>query len=109
MHIVLTINENSYIIFKKTEVKMPVVSEFHGMRIYMYFSDNDRHHKPHIHVIYGEYEAVVGIDGELLESALPNKQFRILSAWLAIHENELYSSWAKAVKNVAPGKIEPLR
>ena len=36
------------------------------------------------------------------------KQMRILSAWLAIHEEELYAAWNKAVRNEAPGKIAPL-
>ena len=87
---------------------MPEISTFHGMRIYMYYSDNDRHHKPHIHVFYGEYEAVVGIDGELIESGLPTKQFKILSAWLVIHEDELYATWNKAVKGETFEQIEPL-
>ena len=33
----------------------------------MIFNDNDKHHKPHVHVYYGKYEASVGLDGEVLE------------------------------------------
>lgn len=44
---------------------MPEISRFQGMAIKMLFLDNDKHHKPHVHVYYGDYEASVGIDGEL--------------------------------------------
>lgn len=63
---------------------------------------------PHVHVFYAEHQASVGIDGELLAGTLPVKQMRILSAWLAIHEEELYAAWNKAVRNEPPGKIAPL-
>lgn len=44
---------------------MPELSRFGGMVIYMLFKDVGQHHKPYVHVYYGEYEAAVGIDGEL--------------------------------------------
>lgn len=42
---------------------MPELSRFQGMIIKLIFFDSEKHHKPHIHVYYGEYEAAVGIDG----------------------------------------------
>ena len=56
-----------------------------------------------------EYEASVGIDGELLAGSLPVKQLRLVQAWALIHEEELYKAWNKAVRNEPFGKIEPLR
>ena len=50
---------------------MPELSRFFGIIIRMLFSDDDKHHKPHVHVYYGEYSAAVGLDGELLEGKLP--------------------------------------
>lgn len=47
-----------------------------GMVIYMLFMDTKQHSKPHVHVYYGEYEAAVGIDGELLAGSLPHKQLK---------------------------------
>ena len=44
----------------------------------------------------------------VLAGSLPAKQMRILSAWLAIHEDELYAAWNRAVRGEAPGKIQPL-
>lgn len=44
---------------------MPELSRFGGMVIYLLFYDNVQHNKPHVHVYYGEYEAAIGVDGEL--------------------------------------------
>ena len=88
---------------------MPELSRFYNIIVKMLFSDNSQHHKPHIHVFYNEHEASVGIDGELLSGSLPVKQLRLVLAWIAIHEDELYASWNKAVKNEPFGKIEPLK
>lgn len=49
--------------------------------------------KPHIHVYHGDYEASVGIDGELSGGSIPVKQMKLLNAWLIIHEDELSRSW----------------
>ena len=64
---------------------------------------------PHFHVYYSEYEASIGVDGELLAGSLPVKQLKLVQAWAAIHEEELYMAWNKAVQNMLFGKIEPLR
>lgn len=52
---------------------MPELSRFQGMIIKLLYLDDEKHHKPHIHVYYGEYEASIGLDGELLSGALPIK------------------------------------
>ena len=88
---------------------MPELSRFMGMIIKMIFLDNDRHHKPHVHVFYGDFKASVAIDGELLAGKLPDKQLKILTAWLYIHEDELYAAWNNAVRGIPFDKIEPLR
>jgi hypothetical protein len=87
---------------------MPELSRFFNIVIKMLYADDRQHNKPHVHVFFAEHEASVGIDGELLAGSLPVKQMRILSAWLAIHEEELYAAWNKAVRNEPPGKIAPL-
>ena len=51
---------------------MPTISMFYGIIIYMYFFDNKKLNKPHIHAEYGEHTAVLSIeDGELLDGKLP--------------------------------------
>lgn len=44
---------------------------------------------PHIHAEYGEFEAVYGFGGELIEGELPKKQRKLVEAWIAIHEDDL--------------------
>lgn len=87
---------------------MPELSRFFGLVIKMIFKDDDKHHKPHVHVFYGENEASVALDGEVLDGKLPVRQYRILSGWLALHEDELYAAWNKAVRGEPFEKIAPL-
>ena len=77
---------------------MPELSRFYGIIIKMYFNDTQQHHKPHIHAFYGDYEAVVAVDGEL----------KIIIGWLAIHEEEVYKAWNNAVRGEHFDKINPL-
>jgi hypothetical protein len=88
---------------------MPEICRFFGIIVKMIYSDDDKHHKPHAHVYYGEYEASVALDGEVLEGKLPVKQYRMLSGWMALHEDELYAAWNQAVQNKPFGKVEPLK
>lgn len=88
---------------------MPELSRFMGIIIKMLYKDDSQHNKPHIHVFYGEYEASIGIDGELLAGSLPVKQLRMVQGWLAIHEDEAYAAWNKAVRGEQFDKIAPLR
>ncbi|NGM18266.1 DUF4160 domain-containing protein [Eggerthellaceae bacterium zg-893] len=87
---------------------MPELSRFLGLIIRMYFDNDSEHHKPHVHVFYGENEAVVSLDGIVLAGSLPSKQYRLVSGWLALHEDEAYEAWNRAVRNMPFDKIEPL-
>lgn len=77
---------------------MPEISRFYGIVIKMLYEAGGKHNKPHVHVEYGEYEASVGIDGEVLAGVLPEKQYKLVAAWLALHEDELYEAWNNAVQ-----------
>ena len=88
---------------------MPELCRFNGIVISMLFKDIKQHNKPHIHVSYNDHEASIGIDGELLSGSLPSKQFKLIQAWLILHEEELYGAWNKAVQSQPFEKIEPLR
>lgn len=87
---------------------MPELSRFGGMVIYMLFWDIKHHNKPHVHVYYGDYEASIGIDGELLSGSLPRKQFKMVVGWLLYHEEEAYAAWNQAVKGEHFEKIAPM-
>lgn len=87
---------------------MPELCRFGGMIIAMLFRDTGQHNKPHVHVYYGEYEASVGLDGELLAGSLPSKQYKILVGWLLYHEEAVYKAWNQAVQGEHFDKIKPM-
>lgn len=87
---------------------MPELCRFYGLVIKMLYLDNEQHHKPHVHVYYGEYEASIGVDGELLAGSLPVKQLRLVQAWLILHEDEVYEAWNNAVAGKPFSTINPL-
>lgn len=89
---------------------MPVISMFYGIIVHLYFADNRRHKKPHIHVNYQDDEAVVALpDGSILEGSLPSSKMKLLQAWIEIHRDELMADWELAVSGQQPYKIEPLK
>ena len=72
------------------------------------YIDITQHYKPHVHVEYSDYEAVVSLEGELLAGSIPKKQFKILVGWLALRDEEVYRAWNKAVKSEHFEKVQPL-
>jgi len=62
--------------------QMPELCRFYNIVIKMLFSDNGQHNKPHFHVYYSEYEASVGIDGELLAGKYACKTVKACSGIL---------------------------
>ena len=73
------------------------------------FCDTGQHNKPHLHVSYGEYKAVIAIDGELLAGSLPVRQMKIITGWLALYEEEAYKAWNFAVRGEHFEKISPMK
>ncbi len=89
---------------------MPVISMFYGIMVSMYFVDDKRHKRPHIHVKYQEHEVVLGIpEGDILEGSIPRTKMKLVWAWVEIHRDELLANWELAVSGQHPYKIDPLR
>ena len=89
---------------------MPLISAFYGIAIMMFFFDNRRHSRPHIHAQYAEHEALIDIDnGEVLEGDLPTSRMKLVQAWIEIHDAELVTDWRLAIQGRQLNKIEPLR
>ena len=83
---------------------------FYGVIIYMFFFDNKKHHKPHIHAHYAGESAVIDIEnGEVLTGKLPNKKTKLVMAWIEIHKEELMANWQLAIEGQSIFQIEPLR
>ena len=82
---------------------------FYGIIARMQSERGGKHHKPHLHAIYGEDELVIALDGEILEGSIPNRQRKMLEGWMAIHEDELKANWKMFSAGEGNFKIEPLR
>ena len=90
--------------------RVPAISMFYGIIIYMYFLDNRQHKMPHIHVSYQEQEVIVAIpDGDVIEGEIPSAKMKLLQAWIELHKDELMADWQLPVSCQLPYKIEPLR
>lgn len=86
---------------------MPLVSEFFGIKIYMYW---DEHFPEHFHAEYGKFKALVSIkEAVVLRGGLPTKQLKLTLAWCEIHQSELLKNWQAAQGKDKISKIEPLR
>lgn len=82
---------------------MPVIARFYGILIKMYFSQSE-HGIPHIHAIYGEFNAVFVIETlEMLEGDLPARAQRLVKEWAAQHQRELRDMWNKQEFRQLPG------
>jgi hypothetical protein len=94
---------------KPWRVKVPTISMFYGIIIYMFFYDDKKHKLPHIHASYGDDDAVFSIDdGEILNGSIPNNKKRLVQAWIEIHREDLLTDWRLAVSGQNPLPIKPL-
>jgi predicted alternative tryptophan synthase beta-subunit len=72
---------------------MPVLSRFYGITVKMYLLGKE-HNPPHIHAIYGDYNAVMDIQTlKILEGDLPGKGAAMLKEWAALYQAELLDIW----------------
>ncbi len=88
---------------------MPVISQFYGIVVQMYFQEKGPHHLPHIHVMYNDYNSVYDFNGNKLEGDIPNKQAKLVEAWIMLHSEELNSLWNLMKNGEDYFKIEPLK
>ena len=89
---------------------MPSISMFYGIIIRMYFDDDKRHHLPHVHAIYNEYEAMFDIEtGKILDGKFPPKETKFVETWILLRQSELLANWKLATSGEQLYRIEPLR
>ena len=85
---------------------MPEVSRFFGIAIRFYYND---HEPAHIHAVYGENEALIGIETlAVLRGQLPRRALALVLEWAALHREELRSNWSRSRAGVTPSQIAPL-
>jgi hypothetical protein len=60
---------------------MPIIANFYGILMKMYFKE---HGIPHFHALYAEYNGVFEIESlEMIEGDLPNRAQRVVKEWLS--------------------------
>ena len=85
---------------------MPTVSMFFGIKVEFYPND---HLPPHFHAIYQNRKAIVRIEnGQIIAGSLPTNQLRMISAWTAMHQDELMGCWERMRSGKNPGDVPPL-
>ena len=69
---------------------MPEVARFYGI-IKVFFGD---HPPPHFHAVYGEFNALVGIESlDIIEGDLPKRAQKLVIEWASLHQKELLAMW----------------
>lgn len=88
---------------------MPTISQFYGIVIQMFFKECEKHHIPHIHVVYNQFNAVYDFSAKKIEGEMPTKQSKLVEAWIVLHSEELKTLWDLMKNGKDYFKIEPLR
>ena len=86
---------------------MPRISAFHGIVIYMYWSEA-AHEVVHFHAFYGEQGASVALDGSILAGHLQPRAHSLVMEWAALHGGELQANWERARRMEPLVAIAPL-
>jgi hypothetical protein len=85
---------------------MPVISQFYGILIQMFYND---HAPPHFHAIYGEYELLIAISPiSILKGKAPNRVRSMVLEWTALHQQELLDNWEHCRQAEPLTKVAPL-
>lgn len=85
---------------------MPVISQFYGILIRMFYND---HAPPHFHAVYGEYELIVSISPiTIMEGQAPSRVHGMVLEWAALHQEELLDDWERCRRAEPPVPIEGL-
>jgi hypothetical protein len=85
---------------------MPIVSQFFGIIIKMFWRE---HASPHFHAIYGEYAVLIDIRTlEVLKGGLPKRAQALVLEWAAQHRVELMEDWNLCQLKQLPKNIAPL-
>lgn len=76
---------------------MPKISEFYGIKIFIYWNDQIHHNLPHFHAFYGEFEAAFTLDGELLIGKMPKTAKKLIKMWAVENHKLIEYTWSQAV------------
>lgn len=71
----------------------------------MYWND---HNPPHFHAQYGEHEAIINLDGLVMEGKIPRRALSMALEWLSLHRDELLENWIRCKERKPLLNIDPL-
>lgn len=72
---------------------MPLISEFYGIVIAMYYRE---HGVPHFHATYAGETVVISIQtGEVIAGHVSARALRLIQEWCELHRDELRLNWAR--------------
>ena len=81
---------------------MPTISYFYGILVLMHLTRKE-HNPPHVHAIYGEYEAVFLIEnGEILFGKFPKSGAELVKRFILQYKNELKEMWDTEIYQKLP-------
>lgn len=81
------------------QVDMPCLIKIDGIKICVYSND---HVPPHIHAIFGEYEAIITIrEVEVIRGELPTNKRRIALDYVRDNQNDLLESFYQLNPHIA--------
>lgn len=76
----------------------------------MFSEPGERHHSPHFHAYYQENVAVFSVSPiALVSGSMPQRQQRLIEAWVELHQDELLADWDLLQHGKQPAPITPLR
>lgn len=87
---------------------MPIISQFYGIIISMFFLESEQHHIPHLHARYNGNKATYDFESNKINGKMPIKQDKLIQAWIQIHKEELNSLWILMRDENEYFKIKPL-
>jgi hypothetical protein len=90
--------------------RVPRVSSFYGIVIWMYHDEIHHHGRAHFHASYGHDEASIDIEGlVVIAGRIPPRALRLVLEWAGAHRQELRENWERARRHQPLQKIDPLR
>ena len=87
---------------------MPIISQFYGIIISMFYNEPENHNKPHLHARYNGFKASYDLESNKISGDMPLKQDKLIQAWIQIHKEELNSLWILMREENKYFKIKPL-
>jgi len=84
---------------------MPIVSNFFGIIIYMYWRE---HHPAHFHAKYGNDEIIVEIETGKVTGKMSPKAISLIQEWRELFKKELLLDWNLAEERKNLKRIKPL-